>query len=495
MCQLFAATVHATPGVTVDQYRAPGSSADGFAAARPDAGKHLQFEARLSLDYAHDPLVYETRRNSSQSERVRLVSDQLAAQLGVSLGVIERLLFFASLPVNLVMEGTPLGMQPTATGFGAGDIGAGARFLVLRGEPGALGIELTGTLPTGEAGQGTPAVAGNAGAVFTPVMLGELAFGAVRLTANVGVRFRKTVTLPGGTRFANELTYALALSIPLATETLRAQAELFGSTLTADAGLRASSPLEALLGLKLLASNAVTLGLAGGLGLLRGYGAPDLRIVAQLAWHTGGAPRDEPHEPPPAPPPPPPIEVPPPAAPPPEPPPKVTDFDRDDIPDDDDACPPLPGPHEWRGCPEHVSYARASGLLMLEPAPSFSRNSAKLAARSLAALESLVRALSGRPEQRVIIEIHLEPKAKGNLAELSQERARALTAWLMERGVAATSLEAYGCAASRPLGTNKHDRALSERVEIYLVQPLPELGMPSTLNCEAVSAVPDTGTR
>jgi outer membrane protein OmpA-like peptidoglycan-associated protein len=411
------------------------------------------------------------------------------------LGVIERLLFFASLPVNLVMEGTPLGMQPTATGFGAGDFGAGVRALVLRGEPGALGIELNATLPTGEDGHGTPAVAGNAGAVFTPAMLGELAFGAVRVTANVGVRFRKTVSLPGGTRFANELAYALALSVPLGTEALRGQAELFGSTLTSDAGLRASSPLEALLGLKLSASDAVTLGLAGGLGLLRGYGAPDLRIIAQLAWHTEVVPRDEPHETAPAPIPPPPIEAPPPAAAPPEPAPTVIDFDHDDIPDEDDACPPLAGPREWRGCPEHVSYARASGLLMLEPVPNFSRSSGKLAPRSLAAVESLARALRAGPQQRVIIEIHLEPKTKVDLAELSQERARALAAWLVERGVVATSIEAYGCAASRPLGTNKHDRALSERVEIYLVQPLPELGMPSTLNCAAVSAVPVTDAK
>jgi len=486
-CGLFTSAAHASPGVALDQYRAPGSSLDGFAAARPDVGEHLRLEARLSLDYAHDPLVYEARRNSTQSERVRLVGDQLAAQLGVALGVVERLLFFASLPMNLVMEGTPLGSQPTATGFGAGDLGAGARLLLLRGEPGALAIELGATLPTGAGSSRGPAVAGDASATFVPSLLGEMTFGALRVTTDIGLRVRKTVTLPGGDRFANQLSYALALSLPFGPDVLRVQAEVFGSTLTADAGLRASSPLEALLGLKLRPNDTLGFGLAGGMGLLRGYGSPDLRIIGQFAWHTLAASRAPTPEPLAQPSRPEPIVAPPPraAAPAPEPAPVVLDPDRDGIPDADDACPALAGLDALRGCPEYVSYAPASGLLTLTPAPTFLRGTAKLAPRSLVALDSLATALAAGPTQRVIIEVHLDPKTKGDLAQLSQERARAFAAWLVEHGVAATRLEAYGCATSRPLAAARRDRGSSERVEIYLVQPLPELGMPSTLNCVA----------
>ena len=40
--------------------------------------------------------------------------------------------------------------------------------------------------------------------------------------------------------------------------------------------------------MKLRPDAAWAIGLSGGLGLLRGYGSPDLRIIAQLAWHTLG---------------------------------------------------------------------------------------------------------------------------------------------------------------------------------------------------------------
>ncbi|HEX4354608.1 MAG TPA: hypothetical protein VHZ95_16880, partial [Polyangiales bacterium] len=122
---LLPLTAAAAPGVTLDQYRAPASSDDGFVTARPRVGPHLQFEASLSLDYARNPLVFETTRGDKRSEKTALVSDQLVAQLGVSLSLIDRLLVFASMPIDLVLAGTRLGSQPTATGFGAGDFGMG----------------------------------------------------------------------------------------------------------------------------------------------------------------------------------------------------------------------------------------------------------------------------------------------------------------------------------------------------------------------------------
>jgi outer membrane protein OmpA-like peptidoglycan-associated protein len=479
----------AAPGVAVDQYRAPALSSDGFATARPEVGPHLQFEARLSLDYAHDPLVFETARGSSQSEQVALVSDQLVAQLGVSLALIDRLLVYASFPVNLVLEGTPLGSQPTATGFGAGDFGAGVRGLLVNGKSGALGLELSGTLPTGADSSYGPAVAGDSGPTLSPALLGEMLLGPVRVTANAGLRFRKQVMLPG-VRFGNQVTYALAVSVPLASDVLRAQAEIFGSTLSSDAGRRASSPLEALLGLKLRPNASWAMGLSGGMGLLRGYGSPDVRVIAQLAWHTLGAAA----EPAPSAPPPEVVAlayVPPPAAAP-VPvaePPKITDRDHDSLLDEDDACPALPGTPALAGCPEHIGYAKDSGALTLTPAPTFSHKTGKLATRSLTGLESLAAALASDPTLRVIVAVHLDARAKQE-PETSEARGRAIAEWLMAKGVAAKQIEAYGCGANRPLSLNKRDHAQNERVEFLLTQPLPTLGMPSTIGCKAISLTP-----
>jgi outer membrane protein OmpA-like peptidoglycan-associated protein len=480
----------AAPGVALDQYRAPALSSDGFATARPEVGPHLQFEARLSLNYAHDPLVFENTRGSQQSEKVALVSDQLVAQLGVSLALIDHLLLFTSLPINLVMAGTPLGSQPTATGFGAGDLGLGVRGLIVRGEAGALGLELSGTLPTAADSGDTPAVAGDHGPTLSPALLGEALLGPLRVSASAGLRFRKAVTLPGA-RFSNQVTYALALSLPLAAELLRAQAELFGSTLSSDAGLRQSSPLEALLGLKLRPNEGWAFGLSGGMGLLRGYGAPDFRLIAQLAWHTPGAAAHSPaSEPAPAvakPVAPPPIAA---AAPVHVEPPKPPDFDHDGLLDEDDACPALPGTAALSGCPAHIAYAKDSGALTLTPAPSFSRKTSELSTRNLSGLESLAAALANDQGLRVSVAVHLDARSKGNLDQISELRARALAQWLLAKGVAAKQLEAYSCSANRPLTLNKRDHAQNDRVEFFLTLPLPAQGMPSTLGCAAVALQP-----
>jgi outer membrane protein OmpA-like peptidoglycan-associated protein len=481
----------AAPGVALDQYRAPALSSDGFATARPEVGPHLQFEARLSLDYAHDPLVFENTKGSQQSEHVALVSDQLVAQLGVSLALIDHLLVFASLPINLVMEGTPLGSQPTATGFGAGDLGAGVRGLLVRGAAGALGLELSGTLPTGADSSHAPAVAGDAGPTLSPALLGEALLGPVRVSASAGLRIRKTVML-AGTRFANQVTYALAFSVPLAADVLRAQAELFGSTLSSDAGLRQTSPLEALLGLKLRPNDGWAFGLSGGMGLVRGYGTPDLRLIAQLAWHTLGAAAQSP---PPSEPAPQVVEVV--AAPPiaaavpvhveaPKPP----DLDHDGLLDEGDACPALPGTAALSGCPAHIAYAKDTGALTLTPAPTFSRKTSELASRNLSGLESLAAVLASDKTLRVTVAVHLDARSKGDLDQTSEQRARALAQWLLAKGVAAKQVEAYSCSANRPITLNKREHAQNERVELFLTLPLPTRGMPSTLGCSAISLPP-----
>jgi outer membrane protein OmpA-like peptidoglycan-associated protein len=294
--------------------------------------------------------------------------------------------------------------------------------------------------------------------------------------------------LPGA-RFANQVTYALAVSVPLSSDVLRAQAEIFGSTLSSDAGRRATSPLEALLGLKLRPNASWAMGLSGGMGLLRGYGSPDVRVIAQLAWHTLGAAA----EPAPSAPPPEVVTlayVPPTAAPVPvAEPPKITDRDHDSLLDEDDACPALPGSPALSGCPERIAYAKDSGALTLTPAPTFSRKTGELATRSLTGLESLAAALANDPTLRVIVAVHLDARAKQE-PETSEARGRAVAEWLMAKGVGAKQIEAYGCDANRPLTSNKRDHAQNERVEFLLTQPLPTLGMPSTIGCKAIPLTP-----
>jgi outer membrane protein OmpA-like peptidoglycan-associated protein len=246
-----------------------------------------------------------------------------------------------------------------------------------------------------------------------------------------------------------------------------------------------------LLGLKLRPNASWAMGLSGGMGLLRGYGSPDVRVIAQLAWHTLGAAAEPAlSAAPPA------VVavayVPPPAAP--EPvveAPKITDRDHDSLLDEVDACPALPGTPALAGCPEHIAYAKDSGALTLTPAPTFSRKTDKLTTHSLTGLESLAAALASDPALRVIVAVHLDARAKQE-PETSEARGRAVAEWLMAKGVAAKQIEAYGCGTNRPLTLNKRDHAQNERVEFLLTQPLPTLGMPSTIGCKAIPLTPTT---
>ncbi|MFK7985968.1 MAG: MYXO-CTERM sorting domain-containing protein [Sandaracinaceae bacterium] len=111
-----AAVAIAGPGsasaqaVHLDQYRSAETPTDGFAMSRPNDLGHLQLGAQLQLDYGFNPLVYELRQGEADSESSSTVEHQLAAQLGVSFGLFDRIVVFAGLPVNLVMEGeTPAG--------------------------------------------------------------------------------------------------------------------------------------------------------------------------------------------------------------------------------------------------------------------------------------------------------------------------------------------------------------------------------------------------
>ena len=117
----------ASPGVGVDQYRPPASSDDGLATQTPQVGRHLTLDARMIVDYARKPLVFETARGDAGSTQVAQVCDQLRLWLSGSISLFDRLLIFAGLPLDLLFQGSTLGQQPTATGFGTGDLTLGAR--------------------------------------------------------------------------------------------------------------------------------------------------------------------------------------------------------------------------------------------------------------------------------------------------------------------------------------------------------------------------------
>ncbi len=292
-----AGTAFAQPQGTLNRFRPSETPEDDFHLSRPTDFGDLRFGAQLHVDYALNPLVFETSLGDAGSEAFPVVEHQLTGTLGLTLGLADRVVVFAGLPVTLLMDGADpavIGRVPPADGAGLADVYLGGRVRLFgeASDVGALALQVSGTLPT----SGVPEAAayrGDPTLTLHPELLGELRPGAgSRITLNVGVRIREETTDAANTNleFRHELTYALGFAIPLWTDPgqpnthLDLHAQLYAQSALALFGVREGTALEAIGGLKLFHESGLVFGAAAGPGLNRGFGSPDLRVVGMLAW-------------------------------------------------------------------------------------------------------------------------------------------------------------------------------------------------------------------
>jgi len=253
----------------------------------------MLWSARLDLDYALNPLVVEQRLGHSDSELQSIVEHQLVAHLGVSLGLFERLVVYAVLPVDLVNTGDAYMGIAGGDGAGIGDLRLGARAR-LSGEPEddwAFALQLDAAFPLADAISQSQAYTGERGVVLHPQLLGEFrGIDRLRVTANLGARIRGSDAQVSNLDLAQELTYALGITYAALPDQLDLYLEAFGAQSFANIGKqgsRESGPLEGLLGARYFATTEVRVGLAAGMGFTRGYGSPDFRGVLNVAYAQG----------------------------------------------------------------------------------------------------------------------------------------------------------------------------------------------------------------
>jgi outer membrane protein OmpA-like peptidoglycan-associated protein len=278
-------------GVTLDAYRAAETPRDGFVVTRPRTLGHLGVSASLHLDYALEPL-----RGPASATGGVLVDHELVGQVGGAIGFLDRFVFALRLPVVLVMggpagaTGAPLTRDPSASGAGLGDLALTFRSQLVGGEGDvfALAFQTEATIPLAEAASASQDLAGESGVSFTPELAAELRFAPVHITANLGARFRETAgyqTL----RVRHELTWALAVGVDVVEDVFDITLEGFGTTPFDRFATSSLSPVELLLGARVRPISPLYVGLAGGLGLGDGYGAPAFRGVLTLGWAEVGA--------------------------------------------------------------------------------------------------------------------------------------------------------------------------------------------------------------
>jgi len=170
------------------------------------------------------------------------------------------------------------------------------------------------------------------------------------------------------------------------------------------------------------------------------------------------------------------------------------DNDSDGVSDAEDACPLEAGVAAEKGCPAAPSQVRVEGgVIRFEQRIEFEQGGADLLAVSNPILEEIRSLLEKRPELRLIaIEGHTDSKGAANFNQrLSERRAQSVARWLIEHGIAAERLSAWGCGSHRPLAPEQspEDQQRNRRVELHVVEPPP----PEPHSVAGCGSVPVTG--
>ncbi|MDW8247052.1 MAG: OmpA family protein, partial [Sandaracinaceae bacterium] len=80
---------------------------------------------------------------------------------------------------------------------------------------------------------------------------------------------------------------------------------------------------------------------------------------------------------------------------------------------------------------------------------------------------------------------------------LSRRRAASVTRWLIEHGIEASRLEAWGCGELHPIDTNRtaEGRQKNRRVEFHILDPAPPSGPRRLEGCVEASASQPQGAQ
>lgn len=254
----------------------------------------IQGKGRLALgvvnDLSYRPLVHY---NADGNVLGSLIRNQYVMHLGGSVVLADRIRVGVGVPVQVYGDGKVTVIRGVvhrgADGAAVGDV----RLAVdgrLVGEPGGLATLAAGValfVPSGS----TAAYTGDGKPRVEPRVAFAGQTSSFAYAAKLGVLFRGRDEAFADGYIGHSVTGAVSGGALLAGGRLLVGPELFGSAVVSggDASGSRTTPVEALLGAHFDAGSNIRLGLAGGAGLTRSYGAPVARGLLSVEWVPGDA--------------------------------------------------------------------------------------------------------------------------------------------------------------------------------------------------------------
>lgn len=487
------------------------------------------FRLSLAAHYENRPLVLLTDGTvrgggiGADSRQGDLVTHRVTGHLGLAYQLLAPLEVNVRLPVVAWQEGTAGLTSPSLSSSGLGGTAAGLRWQAARqGEEAPLSVALASEVvfPGGK----KEALAGTDGWAFTPRVEAGHRFSGLVVGAQAGALLRSRTTDFGGQD--GKLRSELQLGAVIATTgaPLRGELSVRGSV-----GRHIEETVEVLAGGRYAFAGGFEVFALAGPGFRDAPGTPRFRGVLGLAWApVCKAPAKA------APPPAPvavdpcapgqahtPAQCP------------ALDDDQDGVLNRDDACPTVAGIPEEKGCPakdtdkdgvpDHKDRCPAvAGLAELQGCPAvdtdgdgipdhldkcplvagvaaeggcppptakaklnvetkkidilekvyFDTGKATIQPRSFALLDAVAQVLKDNAQvTRVLVEGHTDDTGPAELnTRLSGERADAVKAYLVGKGVDGARLDSKGFGPSRSVGDNKTKagREQNRRVEFTI---------------------------
>jgi outer membrane protein OmpA-like peptidoglycan-associated protein len=146
----------------------------------------------------------------------------------------------------------------------------------------------------------------------------------------------------------------------------------------------------------------------------------------------------------------------------------VTDKDNDGISDDVDKCPDVAGIASNNGCPEVPANVTKS-LMASAQNISFGATNAKLTTKSNTSLNQVITLLNENPTLKLRIEGHTDNAGDDDAnMTLSQDRAAAVKAYLVSKGISEDRITTEGFGETMPIADNTtaSGRMKNRRIEI-----------------------------